>query len=332
MNGIDQIKQKVKNKTITQVMALGGSERALLDDALQFLRTTLLPKESFDLNYHRFVAQENDLEEILSTLQTMPFLSTSRFVEVHNAEKFTADDAASVLAYVQAPSPSSFLLLVFNKIDKRNKLVSSLLQQNILHLFESPTEADQVSYILSESSSVGLSIDKEAAQFLALVLDGDLLSIKAALEKLSLACENQPVTIDVIEQHVAANGEQDVFILARLISEGKLAPALCALARVRNERENAIKFLGVLMWQFRVFVHIRHCMDRGMTDWDIRKEVSVYGDRYQWMAHVAQKRTITFHINRLTKLIECDGALKSTNLSEPFNLIEKVVYQSVTGF
>lgn len=331
MNGIDQIKQNVKNKTIGHAIALAGNERALLEDAVQLLRSSLLPRDAFDLNYHRFEAGVIPSVSIVTTLQTMPFLSPLRFVELHNAEKISAEDVPVLLAYLDAPSPSSFLLMVFNKVDKRNKLVSSLLKRNIFFTFDAPSETDQISFILREAKNLNLSIDKEAAQFLTLVLDGDLLAQKNALAKLALLCEQQPISISLIEEHIAKNGEQDVFALARLIAEGKLSPALIALARVRNERENAIKFLGVLMWQFRVLVHLRHCLDRGMSDWDIRKEVSVYGDRYAWMAQVAQKRTVTFHINRLTKLLECDLALKSSNLSEPFNLIEKIVYQSVAG-
>ncbi len=68
-----------------------------------------------------------------------------------------------------------------------------------------------------------------------------------------------------------------------------------------------------------------------MVEWDIRKEVSVYGDRFSWMLKIAKKRTISFHINRLTKLVQCDVALKSQKIAEPLTLIEKVIYQSAIG-
>jgi hypothetical protein len=102
---------------------------------------------------------------------------------------------------------------------------------------------------------------------------------------------------------------------------------LSMLAIIRSQ-ENALKFLGVLIWQFRVLVHIRHCLDKGMVDWDIRQEVSIYGDRFLWMLKVAKKRTIAFHIGRLTKLLSCDLTLKSQKTAEPFNVIERLIYQS----
>lgn len=78
-------------------------------------------------------------------------------------------------------------------------------------------------------------------------------------------------------------------------------------------------------------LHIRHCVDQNMAEWDIRKEVSVYGERFSWMLKVAKKRTISFHSNRLTRLLQCDLALKSQKISEPLTLIEKVLYQSAVG-
>ena len=71
----------------------------------------------------------------------------------------------------------------------------------------------------------------------------------------------------------------------------------------------------------------RSCLDHGMSDGDIRTTVNVFGDRFTWMMLVARKRNLKIHIDRLTKLIECDKALKTGAALEPFHVIEKYVYQ-----
>lgn len=76
---------------------------------------------------------------------------------------------------------------------------------------------------------------------------------------------------------------------------------------------------------------MRDCVDRNLQEWDIRKEVSVFGDRFTWMLRVAKKRTIAFHINRLARLLQCDVFLKSQKTSDPLSIIEKVVYQSAAS-
>lgn len=321
---IEQIKKKVKNL----IIALAGEERALIDDALVCIRDEVLPKEDRALNHLRLMVGEDDLD-VVSTLNTLPFLAEKRLVELHNAEKIKAENV-ELLNYLDNPAPFSVLVLVFNKIDKRNKFVSALASKDLLVNFEVKGESDRLKLIINEAKIAGLLFDQKTANFLNVLTAGDLLAIKSAIKKLSLNFSGA-VTINDIEQHVVNESAQDVFLLARMISEGNLSSALLTLDRLRKSDENAIKFLGVLAWQFRILLHIRHCQEQKLNDWDTRKLVGVFGDRYEWMAQVAKKKNLSFHINRLTKLIECDRLLKSLNSKEPYNLIEKLVYQSAIG-
>lgn len=331
MMGIDQIKQKVKNQKLGHVVALGGSDRALIDDAIDYLRQTFINEASKDLNFQKLVVGEDDLTDVITNLYTAPFLASKRFIEIHGPENLSAALSKDVLNYINDPCPTSLAVLVFSKIDKRSKLVSNLTKNDQLFLFDIPSEGEQVSYIVKLAKSHGFKIKENVAQFLAVLTNNDTLAMKEALKKLSLQFEGGEVSIENIEQHIADSKEQDVFLLARLICQGDLSQALLKLAQLRAQKENAIKFLGVLMWQFRTVLHIRHCLDKGMPEWDIRREVSVFGERFSWMAIIAKKRHITFHMKRLTRLIECDRSIKSLNISDHLNLIEKVVYQSAIG-
>lgn len=331
MTDIDQLKKKVKSRELALVIALGGSERALIDDALDHIRKAYLPTSSAELNHHKMTVGEHDLTELVPTLLSMPFLASQRLVELHGAEKLSPQDISTVVDYLAQPNSSSLLVMVFNKIDKKNKLVQALESLGQLFVFAMANDSDRIKFVVDEVKAHGMTIGSHAAQFLAITTNNDLLLIKSAIEKLSLLHLNQEISIDVIEENIVTRGEQDVFLLARFIGEGRLADALFALGQLRNSQENAIKFLGVLIWQFRILVHIRHCLDHRMSDWDIRKQVSVFGDRFMWMSQVAKKRTIQFHMERLTKLLDCDQALKSLNVAEPLLLVEKVVYQSAAG-
>jgi DNA polymerase III delta subunit len=250
-------------------------------------------------------------------------------VEVHQAEKLDPELVTSLLDYVANPCPSTLLVLLFHKADKKNKLLAALKERGDHIVLSIDTEADRRNFLMAEVKSRGLTISSDAADILLLVTSGELLLLKNTIEKLALI--NQEITVDLVEQHSMASCEQDVFALARAVSEGRIADSLFGLGHLRNSQENAIKFLGVLLWQMRVLMHIRSCMDQGMSDWDIRKEVSVFGDRFSWMAHVAKKRSLEFHVERLTKLVECDRALKTGATLTPFHVLERYIYQSAVG-
>lgn len=313
------------------VLALGGSERALIDDALDFVRHKILTPESRDFNHSRMVAGETDLTHLLADLSTMPFLAPMRLIEVHAAEKLDEKIVASLIKYLERPSSTSVLVIVFSKTDKRNKLINALIGKGCFYSFDSVSEQELVQIIRGEAKAHNMVLSQEVAHFLSLVLDKDLLAIKAAISKLGLLFEHREVSLNDIEQHLGTHGEQDVFSLARSISEGRLSDSLFRLGLVRNSQENALKFLGVLVWQFRLLLNIRYGFEQGMHESEISKRVSVYGDRFRWMAIVARKNSMAFHTNRLIKLLECDAALKSINSKEPFNLIEKAVYQTAVG-
>lgn len=329
MTGIDQIKKKVKNHEFAPVIALSGSERALLDEALLMIRQAYTTASSADFNHHKYVMPEDDVSNLLSTLQTMPFLGRFRLVEVHYAEKLSATLVSALLEYVLAPCASTLLVLVFSKTEKKNKLLAAIEKSGAHCSLSIDEPHDRRLFLHNEAKQRGLTISSNTADFLLAVTDGDLLAIRNALEKLALVdCE---ITIDAIEEQIVNSAEQDVFLLARFLSEGRLEDALVALGRLRNSDENALKFLGVLMWQFRVLVHIRSCLEQGMADWDIRKHVAVFGDRFVWMLHVAKKRSLQFHLERLSKLLDCDKALKTGATIEPYHYLEKFVYQSAVG-
>jgi DNA polymerase III delta subunit len=310
-------------------MALGGTEHALLSEALALLKSEVLANGDETLNYHRFGAEDNRPDLWLSCAQTAPFLARERFIEVHNAEKINT--IKEITEYLGNPSDFAVLVFIFSKLDKRNKLVSLFEQQKILFEFSPPNSGEIESIVLTYIKNHNIKISSDAVSFLIMTLDHDLSSLREAIKKLSLVYQDSELSLEQVAQHITGNALPDVFKLARAMSEGDIKTSLYTLGVLRHHQENAVKFLGVLIWQFRIFVHIRHCLDRGMADWDIRKEVSVYGDRFTWMLKIAKKRNASFHSNRLTRLLQCDLALKSQKIAEPLTLIEKVVYQSAVG-
>lgn len=330
MSAIEALKQKLHNAP-PPLVGLGGAERAFVDEALDMLRKRVVSPESASLNHARLTASESDLSQLKADLYTVPFLASLRLIEIHGAEKLDEGSIKTIIDYIENPSPSTVLVIVFNKIDKRNKLIHALEQAGYLYVFESASGKDIVDVICRHAQSLNMVMKREIAHLIAIMLDNDVLAIKSALTKLALVAEGREITERDIEEHVCAEADQDVFLLARSIAEGKLSDSLYRLGLVKNKQENAIKFLGVLVWQMRVILHICHCFERGMNEQEAMKKVSVYGDRFRWMANIARKKNITFHINRLTRLIECDALLKSISIKEPFNLIEKVVYQSALG-
>lgn len=328
MMATEQIKHLIKNGLPYPVIALAGSEKALIEDSLSLLREYF--KKSIDsngLNYYKFSVAEARLADVIVSLQTIPFLADKKLVEIHDCEKLNAEQAKPLIEYIKNAFSGSVLIMVFNKFDKRSKLISVLDPKKNLFVFDKLNEKNSVKIIISYAKDLGVKIDEEAASFLFLSLDGNLLAIRSTLDKLSLNHEKMAPSLSDIASVVMGEASVDVFDLARLISEGKISKALIELAKLRQQQENALKFLGVLAWQFRLLLSIRDCLDRKIPEWEIPKEVSIFGDRFNWMLQIAKKRSTSFHVKRYMLLIQCDIFLKSIKTQDSMVIIEKIVYQ-----
>lgn len=325
-----KIKQELINNP-PMIIALGGEERGLVLDALDIIRENILVAKSKLLNHHIFNANQCSLLDIVNSLNIIPFFNDKRLIEIHDAQFVDDNITEMIIDYSNNPAKYSCLVLVFSKIDKRNKLISFLISHDYFYLFDNIFHDDIIKMIINRAKSYNMALSKDSAAFLSMILDKNFLSIKTVIDQLSLLFENQEITINDIEKHVCSFMEQDVFLLSRYVSEGDIPNALYHMGLIRNSHENALKLLGVLIWQFRVIVTIRYGLEKGMGDHEIAKLVSVYKERYRWMSIIAKKKTMPFHIKRLLAFGECDKLIKSINTKYPFNIIEKVIYQNAMG-
>ena len=242
MVAIEQIKQLVKNHQVPKVLALGGVEQAMLDEALAMLRLYILAGGDESLNHHCFNIGENQSDSWLSAVQTAPFLAPKRLVEVHNAEKLGPSDIIDLLNYIQKPADFSVLILVFSKLDKRSKLVCALDQQKALFEFSLATNTEILALVTHDLKKYNIKISSEAVNLLVLLLDNNLLAIREIIKKISLVYENSTISLEQVAAQIAGNALPDVFKLARSMSEGDLKASLYTLGLLRQNQENAIKF------------------------------------------------------------------------------------------
>lgn len=330
MLDINQLKQKVKTNTLPAFIAIGGKEKSLQDDIIKYIRTYFLSKSNADLNHIKVDFIDKDFTGLIENLYTMPFLAEKRFAEIHSAEKLSDENLEELKKYFDNPSQSSFLLICFDKFDKRNKVVNFFSKLNVLYEFDELSDKELLNKIILYAKDYDLLIDENIANFLAETLDKDILLIKNFFAKIAPLFSGR-ISLEKILPFLSESLSLDVFLLVKSISEGNLEKSLFLLNKLRDTKENPIKFLGLLLWQFRVIVHIRHSLDANMSEWDVRKTVGVFADRYEWMSKVAKKNTVEYHIMRLTRLIKVDEALKSINSHDQFMFIEKAIYQSCIG-
>ena len=119
----------LKQGKIESLYLLYGPETQLRDDAAraitdEALRETLLR----EFNESSFSLGGGDVRAAIAAAEQLPMMSARRVVRVTNFGKLDEANEAMLLSYLERPVASTVMLFIAEEIDKRKKLIKTLMQ------------------------------------------------------------------------------------------------------------------------------------------------------------------------------------------------------------
>jgi DNA polymerase-3 subunit delta len=308
------------------VVAFGGAERVFVDDALSSLRARVLSGGLADFNHDRGTGRDRRGFDIVAMCKTLPVMAPRRLVEIKDADSLHDADVEVLAAYLESPSPETVLLLVFGEVDLRSKL-PKLLEKSKLALlcrFDHPKDREMPSLVLRRAKKLGLKVDGNAADALALTVGTDLTLLERALEKLAIAVdEGAAITAAAVSQHVADTHLEDAFAFVRAVAVADRKEAIRGAAQLQAAREEPLRLIGLLAWQLRQVAQARALLDDGR---DPAQELRLFGDRAAPVLRAARALSPERHARRLVQLAEADVGLKSSR-QPPWLLMMRLVHE-----
>ena len=94
------------------VLLVDGDDSTLIAEAVRAQLAELIGDEERDLAVEDFGGDEVDLARVADSCATPPFLSDRRIVVVRDVGRFSTDEVAPLLAYLEDPLPTTVLILV----------------------------------------------------------------------------------------------------------------------------------------------------------------------------------------------------------------------------
>lgn len=295
------------------VVALAGDEKALLHEAILEIRSKVLQKPFAELNHEKLDAKTEPSHVILDKAMQLPMMASKRLIEIEQACQLKADALDIWKQYIEKPSPSTVLVLIFNQIDLRLKFPKLLEEKGLLYRFDHPKPKDMPLWIQKRASYAGLQLHPEAIPLLEMVVGIDLLLLDRALEKLRLACDHNPITADDVEAHVVAFGVEDAFVLARAILANDGKQVFDVLSKLQQSKEAPLKILGLIAWQIRQVAQARALLDEKHTEAEIGKKLGLFGERLVPVLQAAKRQSMHSCIQHLSLLKNVDTQLKTSS-------------------
>lgn len=178
-----------KDTDLLAAYLVDGEDHLKRETVLRRLRARLEKLGDLSFNHDAFEGPLTGGEAIVTACRTVPFASEKRLVVVNAAEKLPKKDQAVLVEYLKAPSESTVLLLVSDKLAKNTalyKAVAALGKSAVIDCAP-PKKKDLPAQVRAMAPSHGVTVTPQAAQALVELVGEDTVHLDAELEKLSVA-------------------------------------------------------------------------------------------------------------------------------------------------
>jgi DNA polymerase-3 subunit delta len=289
------------------VYVLHSEHPILVERALAAIKEAAVPPAARGFNYD-VVDGKPSGTRIVALCQTLPMMAAKRMVLVRDLSLLPADDAEPLVQYFAKPSPSTVLVALASKLDKRMKIFAAASKKGYLHVLEAPRQLG--AWVRAEAQAQGVKLEASALGRLIDAVGDDLSRLSIAIEQLGLYAHGRTVNGDDVDELVADTRERSVFELTDAIGAGDRARALAAVASLCDQRESAVGVVVMLARHIRQLstLHALRSANVPRSEWASRIGVPPFVvDKL-----LAQQRLYTpSALARATRrLAEADRALK----------------------
>lgn len=255
------------------VYILHSADPLLLERAVAEVREAAVSPELRAFNYDVIEGRGASAAHIVGAARTMPMMGPRRMVFVRDLAGLPAAELTQLVAYLDDPSPTTVLLAVTSKLDKRVKFYATARKRGVLHELEPPRNV--AGWIRGEARDRGVRLGADAAKRLADVIGKDLARLALSIEQLGLYAGDRTVEADDVDDLIAETRERTVFELTDAIGERNLPRAMGAVAALGEQRQSAIGVVVMLARYVRQLGLCHEGLRQGMNKGQLAKQCGV---------------------------------------------------------
>jgi DNA polymerase-3 subunit delta len=228
---------------VQPIYVLHSDHPILLERAVAAIRDAVLPASARGFNYD-VVDGKPSGSRVVALAQTLPMMAQKRMVLVRDLSLLAADEAEPLLTYFTKPNPSTTLVAIASKLDKRIKVFAVANKLGYLHVLDAPRQL--APWVRAEAHARGVKIDQAAITRLVDAIGDDLSRLALAVDQLGLFAGDRSVSVDDVDELVADTRERSVFELTDAIGAADRVRALAAVAALCDQRESAVGVVVML--------------------------------------------------------------------------------------
>jgi DNA polymerase-3 subunit delta len=302
------------------VLLLLGEEPLLLEDAVSRVTAALFPDPAMaTLSREVLDAREAGADGIVRSALTLPFLSERRLVIVRGVEALGSRAPQALLDYLNAPSPSTVLLLAAGEVlDSSHWLVKAVPAPAVVTIPRA-TGRGVLGALRDQAVARGYEASEEALSLLVALAGEDLGTLVGELEKAALSAGpgNRRVTVDEVRAVVGERRLRHVFDLTRALERRDRATALTLLGALLDAGEEPLGVLGMLVREVRTTWQARCELGRGRPAEEVARALRRPPPVASALVALAGSLSPEAAVQRLRRCWEVERSIKSGSPPRP---------------
>ena len=305
-----------------------GGDSYLRELCRQKIAEAYVAEASRDWGIKRFSADDDELSDVLGQAQTLPMLAPQQVIFVSGAEAWErlGEESRDALVkqlsdYLSDPAPFSILVFEARALDQRMRLAKTLAEKTItvsVALSDDPDERIRlaVPVSLEMARELGVELDRDAAEELCDMLNGELATIRTEIEKLAAyAGDRRKIARADVDLLVVSAKKYEVWDLADMLAARKPSEALEFLDSLLREGEPPVALLGGLAWMYRKLLEAQE-LPIGTNGWQAAGRLKMRQDKAELAVRQSRKFPRAQLARGLEALYEADSRLKSGGTSQ----------------
>lgn len=288
-----------------------SSDKATVDVQIENILFSVEDLERIDYDL-----TETPIEQVIEDLDTISLFSKRKGIVAHQAIFLSGEKGKTEVEhnlkvfekYLLNPNPENILILVTDTIDKRKKIVSTLLEKATI--LEKEISLND---ILKDKIS-DYKIDKKTLDFLISYCGNNKERVLKELEKLkTYKWEEREITITDIKETVSRNIEDNIFSLVDSILNGNKKDSFVMYQNLLLHGEQASSILSKLANKIRLIYQVKILAKEGSSDQEIGKKLSVHPYPVKLAREASYKYSEGMLLEYLQKLAQVDLSMKQGN-------------------
>lgn len=329
---VSDFRKNLLAKKLFPIYLFAGEETFLIDDSLKRIEKII---KIDDLNREIFQATECSGNDILNSVETLPFLNDKRLVVLKSADKLKIDDARIITKIVEnEPVKTTCFIIIFpGKLKSANSKVKNLLSacEDSNNCFcvdcKKQYERDVKNFIQEEFSNRSIQVDYDVIMQIITDAGLDLQNVSSEIEKilLYLGKDKSRLTIDDFIKISGFTKEINLFMLTNSIEEKNLKYSLFITEKILQAGESGINILFSIYGTIRKMITVKSLMEeKNYSLKDALNFVKVH-QYYHNKYFTNLNKYSLIHLKRcLKEILKTDITLKTSKIDEK-SAIENLV-------